>query len=880
MIRRLLLGIVRQIVPVSEREGLLGDLDEEHARLCTTRSRSRATLWLVIEVGSIVGVAIRESVATARSGGRTTWRDRAQEIRYAARRLWRAPGFTLLAVATLAIAIGANTAIFSLLYDVLLRPLPVAHPEHVVSVERVTRDGAEEAFSSVEYRAIRSAAAAAEFAAATDADHVLVATDTSRLYVTADFVAGNYFSMLGIRPALGRVLTEQDEASARQVVVVSERFWERELAGDPSVIGRWLTLRGVPFTVVGVVPAAFHGLAYPGWFTIAAPISTARIVGLPVPVDDRTPWLTIAGRVHAANAPAESAVNAAIRSCCPAGDDARIRLTSIPRGIGGGKDDVRGEVEPLLRSLMGAVALVLLAACANVASLLVSRGAGRARETALRLSLGATRGRVLQLLLAESVLLALGSGAIGCAIALAGRHALSWALPRNWSSMAEVLRVHVEWPVLAFASTAALATVVLAGLVPALRVTGVDLVDVIKRGPGPGASDRFNLERAGVVVQVALSLMLVTGAVLLVTTARRLSSVDSGIVPGGVVVASVETRGTPLERDGIMPIYAGIMREASRVAGVEHAAMSSSLPFFGGRRTRQALTLDGDTPAGSSSGEILVAVTPEFFATNGIAIMSGRAFSDGDRSGSTPVVILSQALALTLGRGENLLGRQVRLAGTPGRVATIVGIAHDTKLNDLRDGSPPVFYRPVAQTSDWPFLELTVRSARPAPEVMREVSAAILRAAPDVRINILSTMDAEVSASTVRERLAAGLATAFGGVALVLAALGIYGLMAQDVIRRAREFGVRSALGARGVNLLALVLRTSFVPLLIGVGIGGPLAAAAGHAVRAELFGVRPLEPLVLAMCTVAILFVGAAAVALPAIRAAKADPIACLKAD
>jgi predicted permease len=481
-------------------------------------------------------------------------------------------------------------------------------------------------------------------------------------------------------------------------------------------------------------------------------------------------------------------------------------------------------------------------------------------------------------LLTESMVLAGAGGAAGLALAAGGRMLLSRNLPRNVDVMTEVLRFHVDAPVVICAVAAAAVTVITAGLLPAFRVTRVALTTVTRLGDrATAAGGGSRIERAGVIVQVALALLLVTTASLLTATLLKLSAVDPGLRAKDVYVSAIETRGTALEQAGIVPIHGDILARVRAIPGVEHAALATYVPFFGGRRATRDLELVAGT-AGPLRDVVLDAVTPDFFASTGIAILAGRDIQASDAAGTEPVAVLAESVARRLGGGAELVGRHLRVAGQTSAVATIVGIARDARLNEIRREAPFVFYMPVTQTGAWPFLELTVRAPNAPPAFDRVLSRAVNDAAPSARVRFGSTLDAELRAALARERFAAVLASVFAVIALGLTAVGLYGLMTQQVARRRSELGVRVALGARGADLVALVARHSLWLVGMGVMLGVPLAVLAGRWIAPELYGVRAWEPSLFVASTLVLALTSAVALALPARRAAMTDPLTALK--
>jgi predicted permease len=877
MLRPIAEGLIRLVTTAAERGPLLGDLEEVRARLEQSLGRRGADGWLLRQAILVAAYAARARVAATWSTAKTLrWGPR--DLRYAARALARTPAFTVVAALSLAVGIGATTAMFGLVYAVLFEPLAVPHPDELAVLERVSVDGRADTFSYREYASLRSVSPAADLAVDASIDNVPFTIDGSREYLTTEFVGGNYFRMLGIRPRLGRFVDEADEQAGARVLVISERVWERSFNRSPRVVGATVDIKAAPFTVIGVAPASFRGLDYPGSFAAAIPAAAATTIGLPDYLRQAEPALGIVGRPSTRRTSATlAALDAAFQRCCHKAVAEHLAFVGASYGIGG-KDDMRAELRGSLMALLGAVALLLVIACVNVANLLFIRGTRRARELALRLSLGASRARVVQQLLAESVLLAVAGGGAGLGLAAVGRALLSKSLPRNFDVLTEVVRFHVDTPVMLCTMATALLTVVMAGVGPAFNATGVEIGSVTKGGDRITAvTGSHRWERVGVRLQVALALLLLTTASLLSGTLSKLSSIDTGVRAEDVFVLAVETRGTSLEGAGIVPIHSDILDRVRALPGVDHAAMATFVPFFGGRRSTRQLELIGK-PADPIPSVVLDAVTPEFFAATGIRLLAGRDFGQADTSSSGPVVVLAESVARRLGGGPELVGRHVRVSGQSTAVATVIGIARDAKLNDVRGAAPLVFYAPVTQTGPWPFLEVTIRARVAPPGFDRQLRTAVNAVAPDARVRFSSTLETELGAALAPERFAAALASIFAVIALGLAAIGLYGVVAQQVSSRTSELGVRVALGARGPDLAAMVARHGAALVGAGLAIGLPLAVLAGRLLAPELYGVRSWEPSVLAKAVGVLMLTSALALAVPARRAAKTDPLVTIK--
>jgi len=446
------------------------------------------------------------------------------------------------------------------------------------------------------------------------------------------------------------------------------------------------------------------------------------------------------------------------------------------------------------------------------------------------------------------------------------------------SVYADIVRWHPKPALLAFTGLIAVACVTLFGLVPAFRATRTNLsVSLRTGGRGSVGGGRRWLDRGVVVAQLSFALLLVSAASLLVTTLRNIAREDGGFATSGVTVVSVETRGTPYERDGIVPLQAEILRRVRAVSGVEQAGMSTMLPIAGGRRTTVELDADGTVITPSI---IMNAVTPGYLAAAGIALRAGRDLTDRDDASSERVAIISESVAKRAFPGRSAIGESIRIRSDSTYTFRVIGVARDTKLWGLRAERVPVVYASIMQTGSWPFLGLAVRIPDGSEALTRGVVRAVDDAAPGVRIRKISTMRGEVSDSMFTDRLAASIATLFGGLALLLAAIGIYGVIAFSVARRTNEIGVRMALGATRTDILTLVLRSSLALVVLAVAIGAPLAFVAGRAMRSQLFGVSAHDPVLLFVTLVVLVTMALVATSIPARRATRIDPLVALRSD
>jgi predicted permease len=804
------------------------------------------------------------------------------DLRYGVRMLRRVPLFTTAGVLSLGLGIGANVAVFGLLYGVLMQPLAIPRPRELTALV-VSYKG--ELYTSVlrrTYVALRDAPGAPRLEAMHEADDILIEAAEFREYSRVEFVEGGFFSLVGVPPSLGRVIEPGDEAKREPVVVISDNLWTRYFARHRDVLGKQLLLRGHAFTVIGVMPRSFRGVRFNGSFTRAVPAGFSGLFG----ISDTRNYVNVLARIDrpALRAAFSVPLDATYRRCCVDPEETRggvhVFLEDASRGIAHGKDDFRNDYRLVLWSLMGGVALVLLIACSNVGNLLLARGAARARELSIRLSIGASRWRVVRQLLAESVLLAVLGALVGVILAAVATRLLVSALPPGLDTATSLVEFGPKWPIIAFAALAALVSVLAFGVGPALRATRSDAAVLLRDRGGDRRRDSRIVDRLLVVVQVAVTLVLVCGAGLLVATLRNLRAIDPGFVSTHLVAIDVETRGTAYELAGIVPIHREILDRARGVPGVLDAAMATRVPAIGGRDLSFPYTVVGQPRREGAEVEVTV-VTPGYLATTRTPILAGRDFVDADTPAGVRVAIANEAFIRRHFPVGSPLGAMVRIDGlNGGEVVTIVGVARDVRLGDRRSPPNPMLHIPAAQAGKWPFLLLLMRTAQEPQRVVPAVEHALEPYAHRLRIGGAQTMDDAFDEVLLRERLAAALASTCAMLALVLAMVGLGGLVGFSVARRTREIGVRMALGARRVSVVWLVLRGALAMAMVGVLIGGPLALGAGRALESLLYGIAPTSLLLLGGAASALVGVAMLASAAPAWRAARVDPVVALRSD
>lgn len=812
-----------------------------------------------------------------------------QDLRYAWRNLRRTPGFTAVAVLSLAIGIGANTAIFSLIYSLLLMPLPVSHAEQLVEIRHSGPDLPNDQFSYNEYQSLRQTPGLTGVTALGGGIDVPVVVNGLHTSVGVDAVDGDYFSTIGLGTSVGRLITRDDERTKAPVVVISDGLWTEWFNRAPAAIGSTITMGRTVFTIIGVAPKTFQGLEYPGSFDTAVPLSTLELVGgtaVETQAADSA-RLQIVGRLRrrADLAGMAKMLDRTYRSCCVTTARAGgVGLTSIERGIPLFKFDIQALFSRLLFELLGAAGVVLLAACANLGTLLLARAAARERELAVRLSLGASRRRLAAQMLVESGLLAVLGALAGLVLAYWALHLIGHRLPDLAVGRAGL---DLTGEVLGFTGGVAALSVLVFGAVPAWRASRTNLIGPLNEGGRLSGGRRGGwLDRSVVVAQVALALVLVNGAGLFVATLRNLHAVNGGFSTERTVSAQLDARETAYESAGLGALVDPLLSRAARIPGVKSAALSASVPVFGGRRLGAEMGIEGYTPGPDESMRgWLNAVTPGYLSTLGIALPLGRDFTDNDRAGQQ-VAIVNQAFVHQYLRGRNPLGSTIRsLMGADTILLQVVGVAGDARYGDLREPPPPMMYMPLAQferiseLGRLPVLVLSVRTVgddRITPAALQNV---VLTEAPGLRVRSTATIEASMDAALNRETLAAQLAMLFGAVALTLAGVGLYGVVSYRVAQRTREIGLRMALGAAPTDVVWMVLRQALTLVLLGLLVGAPLAFGGGKAIAAELYDVGR-NPLYVLGAGVLLLGVAVLASALPARRAAGVDPLIALRSD
>jgi putative ABC transport system permease protein len=815
-----------------------------------------------------------------------------QDVRYAARVFVRTPAMSLVAVATLALGIGANTAIFSFADALLVRPLPVRDPGRLMALLHVARDSAANfsSFSYPDYLDIRDRP--------DDGLALLAAWSTIQVelggreveHADAQIVSDNYFETMGVRPLIGRVFRAADTGP---LVVLSEAFWRRRFGADPGAIGRTLDIDGTPFTIVGVVPGGFRGLDFASAPVLWVPLATHDVTiasfhafGIDLFGNRGTHWLELVGRLDGGATPARTlaALRAIADRQAKAHPDtnqawtiALVPAADVRLGNPGDRPVVR-----LTVALVVVVGLVLAIACANVANLLLVRAASRRREMAIRLAVGASRLRLVRQLLTESLLLALGGGVAGTTLAMAAMHVL---FRQEISAWLPGLDVRLDARVLAFALSASVVTGAVFGLVPALQASKVDVAGALKAGQWRArrAAGRSGVRNLLVAVQVALCLVLLVGAGLTLRTILNLRSVPLGFDPANLSVVRVDLSGRGYSGDRGRALFARLTDRLRAMPGVEDAAVGLIAPFNARRAANDIFweAADGSGERRRTNVDLNM-VGPGYFETMRIPVVLGRGFRPSDATRSPGAAVVNSTLARQLWPHESPLGKRLWSWGgqDPDVPLEVVGVVADGRYyRSWRTAGRPFLFLAFPQ---WyaPAMAVHVRTAPGSPlreaDVRRDV-AALDASLPPADVRRVSDAMAE---SMVLERTGAGLLGGFGALALVIATLGVYGVVASTVAARTQEIGLRMALGASRPVVLRQVVGRSVVPVLVGVGIGWLVSLGLTRLIAGLLYQVGPDDPVTFAGVAVLLVAAGIVAGSLPARRATRVDPLTVLRGE
>jgi putative ABC transport system permease protein len=826
-----------------------------------------------------------------------------RDLRHGMRTLLKDPGFTAVALLSLALGIGANTALFQLLDAVRLRSVPIEDPDRLALVDLSDHTGrrgstmtAYPALSNPIWERLRDRQDAFAGVVAWANTGFDLGPEGETHEARGLFVSGDFFRVLGVRPVLGRVFEASDDRRGCGLpgVVVSHAFWQRELGADPAIIGKSVRFGRHALEVLGVTPEAFTGLEVGRSYDVAMPIcSQAALWSDGNWLDEGTVWwLTVAGRLGPGatiegaktrlRALSPALFEATLPSDYPAAnvkDYLGFRLTAAPAATG--VSWLRSQYADPLAFLLATSGIVLLITCANLANLMLARAAGRQHEMAIRLAIGASRAGLVRQMMAEGLLLAVGGGGLG--VLLAGY--LSQLLIGLLATEGRTLFLDLEpnRAVLGFALAASTVTCLLFGLVPALRASKLAPGDAMKAG-GRGTTagrEALGLRRALVVSQVAFSLVLVVGAVLFSRTLGNVLAVDAGFKPAGVVIASVDLSRASESASGRAGLKVEILERIRAATGVTAAAEVAIVPLSDGSTSNRVW------PGGSDAARAVDAnfnwVGPDYLRTMAMTLLAGRDFDNRDDKGAPRVAIVNPTFARRLGLGTDAIGKTFRREATPSepeRVFEIVGMVSDTKYKSLREDFVPLAFLPMAQGQQPDFYaQLVVRSKAPLGEIATRLRSTIAEVNPTIGTDFRA-LETTVRDGLLRERLMATLSTFFGLLASLISALGLYGVMSYTVVRRTHEIGIRVALGADRGRVVSLVLGEASKLLAIGLAFGMPMAFLAGSTAESLLYGLKPNDFTTFAFAAVLLAVVTGAASYLPSRRASSLDPMTALREE
>jgi len=797
-----------------------------------------------------------------------------KDIRYGIRSLVRNPGFTIVALLTLALGIGANTAIFSVVNAVLIRPLPYADPERIVWLWDTIPQLPTAPTSLPEFLDWKEQNRSFEQLAAFQSGNMFLDAGDGTEDVPVGLVTPQMFSLFHVNPIIGRTFTDEETLPGRfRVAVLSHSTWQNRFGSDPNVSGRTIQLNGRTYTIIGVMPAGF---SFPDRATVWRPLPID-----PAALDRGPHYLNVVGRLKAdvtlAQAQADmSALAARLSQQHPE------KTSGHGVKIVGLADVVVGDIGLALYVLLGAVGFVLLIACANLANLMLARVGGRGREIAVRTALGASRLRIVRQLLTESLLLAVAGGIVGLLLAI---WAVRWLVSLSPGTIPRVDEISVDPRVAGFTLLVSVATGVLFGLVPALQVSRTDLTDALKESgrTTPGLR-RHRLRSALVVSEVALSLVLLVGAGLLIRSFAKLNQVDPGFNPDQVLTLGVSLLPNKYPEDPqVATFYSQALERLASVPGVISTAAISEVPFSGGNTTDN-FTIEGRPPIAKEAEPLTEyrVVTPRYFQSLGIPLLAGRDFSDTDTKQSPNVVVINDEFRRRHFGLENPLGHRLKLQGQERDPLLIVGVVGNVRHMGLDELPIAAAYVPFLQdplSKDYArSMTIVARTKSDPGAIAGALRAELTSMDKSVPVWAVKPMTEYLRDSLARRRFSMVLLSTFSGVALVLAAIGIYGVISYGVIQRTHEMGIRMALGAQRSDVLKLVLRQAMIVVFAGVGIGLVASWALTRLLKSLLFNVSVTDPLTFAAIGVLIILMALLACLIPAWRATKVDPLVALR--
>lgn len=823
------------------------------------------------------------------------------DLRYAIRMLRLNPGFAAVAILSLALGIGANTAIFELLDAVILRTLPVQSPQRLADIREIhggrigNTVARQKNFSFALWQQIRQQQKGFSGIAAWSTEGFDLGQGGEAHYIQGMWVSGSFFRTLGIQPVLGRLLAESDDyrGCGIRAVVISHAFWQRAFAGGAAAVGSKLSLDGHPFEVIGVTPASFYGLEIGRNFDVAVPLCSESAIHTEGSYTESstTWWLDVIARLNdgwnfeRANAQLSSIASGIFATTLPPEYDAAARKDYLRFGLKAepaatGVSELRAQYADPLRVLLAISALILLLACTNLANLMLARAGARQREIALRLALGASRHRLIRQLLTENIFLALVGATVGLGLAQVIGMVLVAFIGNSENPV--FLPLYPDMRVLLFTLGIALLTCLFFGLAPAIRAGRIDPGMVMKMNSRgiTGGRQRFLLRRGLIVSQVALSFVLLVAALMFVQTFRNLVTLNPGFQRDGVLVADFDFSALHIADQNRADYKRELLRNVRNVPGVISAAELAIIPLNG----------DGwndfiDIPDRGISRKLVYfnAVSSGYFQTLRIPLLAGRDFTDSDTTTSSPVAIVNERFARTCLGTTDPIGKTFRVrqdGGKPDRIYQIVGLAGDTRYRDIHDEPTPIiFVSPYQRADVGTDSTLVVRSSETPASLILSLIDVAAKNSPEIVLNC-SILRTSILERLTRERLMATLSGVYGALATVLAMVGIYGIISYMVIRRSSEMGLRIALGAQRTKVVGIVLREATGLVSGGLVAGVGVVVACSRTVRTLLYGINPVDPMTLIVAAGGLLTVALAASLLPAIRAASVDPMQALREE
>jgi putative ABC transport system permease protein len=821
--------------------------------------------------------------------GREVWRwtaveDFLTDVRFALRQLRKSPSFTAACILTLALGIGANTVVFSVVNAVVLRPLPFAQPERVALVASI-HDRDPKQLSDVSYPTFfdfRKDNKVFDHLVSYRSTDATLTGASQPIHVQAQIVSWDVFALAGIQPMLGRGFLPQEEESGQRAVVLSSEIWREEFGGDPALVGRSVTIDSQPHTVVGIAPPGF---AFPPgdrssrlWLTLGRDADSSTIT--PVTKQRGARMLTLLGRlkpgVTLAQAQAQlDVVAAALARAYPDSNKNISRTRVLPAG-----EALAGEAKAPLLMLLGAVGLVLLIACANIANLLLARTSERYREFALRAAIGAGQGRIVRQLVTESLTLSF----IGCGLGiLAAMWTAQFLLPLIGDAIPRIQETSIDARVLGFSAALAILTSVLFGLAPAVRMAKADFQEGLRESGRSVTDSADGLRGALCVGQIALGLVLLSAACLLIASFVHLLHRDLGFQPERVLSFNVDLPGKAYPKPRQLSFHAEMLDRLAALPGVQAAALAMPLPLTGSQMRIAFNILDRPTAPSERPSSDMAIVTPDYFKAIGAPLLRGRFFTERDDDKSSNVLIVNKAFAERFFPGEDAVGKWIEPGATSGardkKQRQIVGIVGNARQSTLNPAAEPIYYFPYKQLT-WCCAAAVVRTASAPGSLEPEIRRTVASLDKQLPVYDVVTLETILTKGFAQARVPVYLLGGFAGIALLLTVVGLYGVLAYSVVRRTREFGVRIALGASRHEVLGLVLTRAARLVMIGLALGLAGALLVGRLISQLLFGVSPASPVLLTSACLVLAVTAAAAAYLPARRAASIDPVQALRAE